>query len=346
MDLKNKFLNLATPPAVVLFLSIVVPFLYIFRQVGNLFSVFFSENLRNKVVLITGASSGIGEQVAYEYARKGARLVLVARREDRLQETAERSRHLGSPDVLVVCADVASPDDCRHFFEAALTRFGKLDHLVNNAGIASGCLFEEVENIADFKQVMDINFWGLVYPTHFALEHLKKSRGKILVTSSVASWLPMPRMSFYNASKAALTAFYETLRVEMGRDVGVTIASPSWTESEMTQGKMLAKEGQIQVDPEMRDVGVFPRVQAEACAKEMVEAACMGKRHVTVPAWFQALHLCQLLAPEAVEWWLRFFYLTRLGNAKKTPSKKAIEATAAKEVLYPSSLQSSEIKKD
>ncbi|CAA6668347.1 unnamed protein product [Spirodela intermedia] len=322
MDLRNKFINLVAPPAALFFLCLVLPPLYFLKLFFSLFSALFPQNLRQKVVLITGASSGIGENLAYQYAKKGASLALVARREGRLRETANRSRELGSPDVLVIQADVSNPDDCRRFIETTVSHFGRLDHLVNNAGISCVCLFEEVSNITSFSQVMDINFWGLIYPTHFAIPQLKKSRGRIVVTSSAASWLPMPRMSFYNASKAALTSFYETLRVELGREVGVTIATPGLTESEMTQGKMLTKEGHLQMDQETTD------------------------RYLTVPAWFRAVHVCRMVAPEVVDWFFRLLFMARPGGEKEPLSKKLFDATGAKEMLYPSSQQSSEIKQD
>ncbi|CAA7405189.1 unnamed protein product [Spirodela intermedia] len=348
MDLRNKFMNLVAPPAALFFLCLVLPPLYFLKLFFYLFSALFPQNLRQKVVLITGASSGIGENLAYQYAKKGASLALVARREGRLRETANRSRELGSPDVLVIQADVSNPDDCRRFIETTVSHFGRLDHLVNNAGISCVCLFEEVSNITSFSQVMDINFWGLIYPTHFAIPQLKKSRGRIVVTSSAASWLPMPRMSFYNASKAALTSFYETLRVELGREVGVTIATPGLTESEMTQGKMLTKEGHLQMDQETTDtqVGPFPVVYAEAYAKAVVEAACRGQRYLTVPAWFREVHVCRMVAPEVVDWFFRLLFMARPGGEKEPLSKKLFDATGTKEMLYPSSQQSSEIKQD
>jgi len=176
-----------------------------------------------KVILITGASSGIGEYVAYEYAKRGARLALVARREDRLQAVADRARKLGSPEVVVVRADVSKVEE--------------LDHLVNNAGVVQIRLFEVFTQFSDIASVMDINFWGSVYSTHYAVPHLRKSKGKIVVIASTAAWLGAPGLSFYNASKAALISFFETLRTEFGQDIGITIVSPGKIESEITQGE-------------------------------------------------------------------------------------------------------------
>ncbi|XP_066347647.1 11-beta-hydroxysteroid dehydrogenase 1A-like [Miscanthus floridulus] len=131
-----------------------------------------------------------------------------------------------------------------------------VDYLVNNAGVANVCWFEEVPDVADLKQVLAVNFWGAVHPTHCALPHLKKNGGKIVfANSSAAAVLAMPRMSLYNASKAAVLNFLETLRMELGDEVGITIATPGWIESEMTKGKHLSKtkEGTVEVDQDTRD---------------------------------------------------------------------------------------------
>ncbi|KAL4634514.1 hypothetical protein ACB092_04G205100 [Castanea dentata] len=202
MDLINKFLNIVAPPFTFFSICILLPPTYLYKLFLSTLSSVFSESLSGKVVLITGASSGIGEHLAYEYARRGALLALIARRgrrENALQEVADQAREYGSPDVLIISADVSKVED--------------LDHLVNNVGIALACLFKDATDITDFKTVMDINFWGSIYTTRFALPHLRESRGKIIVLAS-SSWLPTPRMSFYNASSVAIVSFFETLRVE------------------------------------------------------------------------------------------------------------------------------------
>ncbi|KAF4361572.1 hypothetical protein F8388_007588 [Cannabis sativa] len=119
---------------------------------------------------------------------------------------------------------------------------------------------------------MDINFWGSVYATHFAIPYLKKTKGKIIVISSAATWLPVPRLGLYSATKAAVTSFYETLRVEIEKEVGITIVSPGLTESEMTQGKFLTPRSTLELDQEMRDVemSMTPMTPAKETAKAIV----------------------------------------------------------------------------
>ncbi|KAJ1270681.1 hypothetical protein BS78_06G070500 [Paspalum vaginatum] len=313
--------------------------------------------------LLCGPGPGSARQIAYQYARKGARLALVARRERSLHDVAARAKDVGSPDVLVVAGDVSNLEDCQRFVQATVEHFGRcklcpsaifLDHLVNNAGIANVCWFDEVPDVADFKQIMAVNFWGAVHPTHYALPHLKKSGGKIFVNSSAAAVLAMPRMSFYNvhsstASKAAVLNFFETLRIELRGEVGITIATPGWIESEMTKGKHLSKDGAVEVDQDTRDaqVGVLPVVRSERCAEAIVDAICRGRRHLTVPLWYRALFLWQLLAPEVGDFGQRVFYRRAAGGTlDQAKARRLLEFTGTKGLLQPASLRTSDIKRD
>ncbi|XP_010249449.1 PREDICTED: 11-beta-hydroxysteroid dehydrogenase 1B-like [Nelumbo nucifera] len=345
----HKFMNIVAPPTTLITLILFLPPFLVFKCFFYIFRAIFSENVAGKVVLITGASSGIGEQLAYQYAKRGARLLLVARRKNCLQEVAEKARGFGSPDVVVVQADVSKVDDCKRFVDEAISHFGRMDHLVSNAGIASVCMFEDSSDITKFAPIMDTNFWGSVYTAYFAVPHLRKSKGKIIVNASSAGWLPLPRMSVYNASKAAVINFYETLRVELGRDIGITIVTPGFTESEMMQGKFLTKEGEMQVDQEMRDVevGTFPVEKAEGCAKAIVKSACRGDRYLTQPLWFRVMFVWKVVCPHVLEWFYRLLYVTPPGTSQRdAPSKKILHHTAANNLLYPSSIQSLETRAD
>ncbi|XP_071712084.1 11-beta-hydroxysteroid dehydrogenase A-like [Rutidosis leptorrhynchoides] len=348
MDLVNGFLNLVAPPftffTILLFLP---PWLFIKFFLGILRSV-FSEHISGKVVLITGASSGIGEHLAYEYASRGARLALSARREEKLREVADRCRHIGSPEVIVIRADVSNAHDCKRMVDQTVHHFNRLDHLVNNAGISQVCMLEDAEDITNLRPVMDINFWGSVYTTKYAAPHLRNCGGRIIALSSAASWIPLPRMSLYNASKAALAQFYETMRVEFGSDVKITIVTPGFIESELTQGKFLSHEGKTIVDYDARDmqVNLSPVEKVESCARAIVKQAIRGDRYVTEPSWMKMSYMWKVMWPEAVEWVNRLMCMTTVGGESRhdTFGKKIMDIAGAQSILYPTSIQSSEMK--
>ncbi|KAK9668922.1 hypothetical protein RND81_13G096100 [Saponaria officinalis] len=249
MDMINDIMNIVVPSITCITILVLLPPLLLYRLFLWFAKFLFTENVSAKVVLITGASSGIGEHykkyqngrqyisdkhVTYEYAKRGARLALVARRENRLQQVAQTAIYLGCPDVIVIPADVSKVDDCRRFIDKTVNHFGTLDHLVNNAGIATMNLLEELTDVTNAAPVM-------------------KSRGKIIVNASAAAWLPVPRLAMYTASKAALISFFETLRTEHRGDIGITIVTPGVTESELTKGRFLSKDGVMVFEKEMRD---------------------------------------------------------------------------------------------
>ncbi|KAL4634517.1 hypothetical protein ACB092_04G205400 [Castanea dentata] len=298
MDLLQKLLNIVLLPlSLTAILFLLAPFLFL-KYLFSLSRNICSENVADKVVLITGASSGIGEHIAYEYARRGAVLALVARREDRLRIVANKARELGSPEVIVIRADVSKDEECKQFVHKTVNHFGRLDHLVNNAGVIRVDFFEDSTDIAS---IMDINFWGSVYSTHYAVPHLRKSKGKIVVISSVAAWLCTPRLSFYSASKAAQICFFESLRAEFGPDIGITIVTPGVTESEMTQGQFLPKV----------EMPWMPTEPTERCAKAIVDSTCKGDMYLTKPSWMRVGFWMRVLCPEVFEWCLHSMLVIR-----------------------------------
>ncbi|TVU46341.1 hypothetical protein EJB05_05867, partial [Eragrostis curvula] len=137
---------------------------------------------------------------------------------------------------------------------------------------------EDLDKDLSFEPSSDVNFWGSIYPTYYALPHLKASKGKLIVFSSAAGTVPTSRLTFYNASKAALLRFYETLRSELGSEVGITILTPGYVDSEMTQGKMIEKGGKLVIDEEARDVqiGVFPVGRAEKLCEVALDSIRKG----------------------------------------------------------------------
>ncbi|KAG8089865.1 hypothetical protein GUJ93_ZPchr0011g26988 [Zizania palustris] len=344
----NGFLSVFMHVGLSLVLLVYLPLSFVCSLVSRLLVRPFvsGEDLRGKVVLVTGASSGIGEHLVYEYARKGACVAVTARTEIALRAVAKTARELGSPDVLVVPADITKVDDAKRAVEETVAHFGKLNHLVANAGIWSSCFFEEITNITAFHNVIDLNFWGAVYPTYFALPYLKASRGNIVVTSSVAGRVPTARMSFYNASKGAVIRFYETLRAELGSHVRVTILTPGYVVSNLTMGKGVQKDGHVGIDEEARDinVGPLPVGKTETLAAVVVAAVRRGDHYVTWPGWYWPFHMVMCAAPELVDWFSRTFYVSKSSEQDGDAlSKKILEAVGGKKFLYPKTIRSQAI---
>ncbi|XP_020237073.1 11-beta-hydroxysteroid dehydrogenase 1B [Cajanus cajan] len=341
----HETFNIVCHPVNMVLLLIIFPCYLVFKILHFIVRSVFSENVAGKVILITGASSGIGEHLAYEYARRGARLALVARRENRLKEVASNAKLHGSPDVIIIPADVSNAQDCKRFVESTIKHFGQLDHLVNNAGVGLLGLFEKTPDITNFTPVMDINFWGSAYGTYFSIPHLRKSKGKIIAIASCTGWLPVPRMAIYNASKAAVISLYETLRSELGNDIGITIVTPGLIGSEMSQGKVLSKEGKMVLDQQMRDIQVslMPVRSVTEAAKAIVKSACRGDSHLTEPAWFSTMFYWKTLCPDLLEFVSRMSLVSG-SSERDTVSKKLLDVTSLKKYLYPKSVRNPNLK--
>jgi NAD(P)-dependent dehydrogenase (short-subunit alcohol dehydrogenase family) len=187
-------------------------------------------NFKDKVVIITGASSGIGYALVYEFASHGAKIALGARSEGKLARIAEDLETRGT-EAVYEATDVTREADCRRLIERTVERFGRIDILICNAGISMRALFDDVD-LDVLRQLMDVNFWGAVYCTKYALPYLQASKGSIVGVSSVAGIHGLPGRTGYSASKYAMTGFMETIRIEnLKKGVHVMIAAPGFTAS-------------------------------------------------------------------------------------------------------------------
>uniref|UniRef100_A0A0E0KLF4 Uncharacterized protein n=1 Tax=Oryza punctata TaxID=4537 RepID=A0A0E0KLF4_ORYPU len=321
----NAVLDLVVPPASMVMLAFAWPTLSFLRGVEWVIKTLTVENMHNKIVLITGASSAIGEQIAYEYARRNANLVLVARREHRLFAVRENARALGAGQVLVIAADVVKEDDCRRLVGDTISFFGQLNHLVNTVSLGHDFCFEEAGDTVAFPHLMDVNFWGNVYPTYAALPYLRRSHGRVVVNAAVESWLPMPRMSLYSAAKAAVIDFYESLRYEVGDEVGISVATHGWIGGEASGGKFMLEEGaEMQWKGEEREVPLAGG-QVEAYARMVVAGACRGDAHVKHPNWYDVFLVFRAFAPDVLAWTFRLL----LSTASPSPPASARRQLAA-----------------
>jgi short-subunit dehydrogenase len=228
----------------------------------------------DQVVVVTGASQGIGKAFSREIAPHRPRLVLAARDRQALDEVARECRDLGAP-CLVVPTDVALEADGRALVDATLAEFGRLDTLMLNAGLDMWARFDELADASIFERLMRVNYLGCVYPTFHALPHLKASRGRLAAVSSLAGMTGVPTRTGYAATKHALFGFYDSLRIELhGSGVSVTVLAPDFVRSEIHRRAL---------GPDGRPLGESPMAEskimsAEDCARQMARAVARRER--------------------------------------------------------------------
>jgi len=200
--------------------------------------------MKGKIVIITGASSGIGKALASDLASKGAIVVMAARSIEKLEQLKKELIEK-KYEVFAVQADVSKEEDCKRLIDECISKYGSLDILINNAGISMRALFEDVD-LNVIRQLMNTNFWGTVYCTKYALPYLLKSKGSVVGVSSIAGYKGLPGRTGYSASKFAMQGFLETLRIEnLKKGLHVLIACPGFTASNI-RNTALAKDGSIQ----------------------------------------------------------------------------------------------------
>jgi short-subunit dehydrogenase len=231
--------------------------------------------MRDKVVVVTGASSGIGRATALHFAGKGAQLVIAARSAKGLEETANAIKAKGG-NVLSVVADVSKEEDCKSLIEQSVEKFQNIHVLINNAGISMRATLEDVE-LSVLKKLMAVNFWGMVYCTKYALPHLLKTKGSVVGVSSIAGYVGLPARTGYSASKFAMHGFLEALRTEnLANGLHVLITCPGFTESNIRK-QALNASGDAQSESPRKEEKMMT---AEEVAKEIYEAT--SKRRSTL----------------------------------------------------------------
>lgn len=231
-------------------------------------------NLQNKTVIITGASSGIGKACAEEFAKQGANLVLGARQYVSLCEIAQDLEQRYGIKAIAVQCDVSRETECEHLISQALITFNRIDILINNAGISMRALFKDLDLVV-IRNLMDVNFWGAVYCTKYAMPALLKNKGSVVGISSIAGYKGLPGRTGYSASKFALNGFLEALRVEnLKNDLHVMIASPGFTASNI-RNVALVKDGSAQGESSM-DEGKM--MSSEKVAEIIVSGVIERKR--------------------------------------------------------------------
>lgn len=232
-----------------------------------------NRSLQDKVVLITGASLGIGKALAFDALARGARVAVCARDIGKLNETF---KNVHEQDIFKFQLDVADEQACYAFVAQTINKFGKIDMLLNNAGMSMRALFEDLD-VKVLKQLMDVNFWGTVYMTKAALPYIKRSKGVILGVSSIAGYRGLPGRTGYSSSKYAMQGFMEALRTELLRTgVHVMWVCPGYTTSNI-RNTALGEKGQPMRETNMDESKMM---SPEACARIILDGVKKRKRTI------------------------------------------------------------------
>jgi short-subunit dehydrogenase len=253
--------------------------------------------MKGNVVAITGASKGIGAELARQLAAQGAKLVLAARNEKELEAVAEQCRQAGA-SVITVKADVAVERDCQAIVAGAVLAFGRLDTLVNNAGVSMWARFEDIQDMSILERIMQVNYMGAVYCTHHALPHLRESKGRLVGVASLAGRTGVPTRTGYSASKHAMTGFFDSLRIELeGSGVTVTMIYPGFVATGIRENATGPDGKAILVSPvkEGEVMGV------EECARRIATAIARREREVVMTARGKIGLWLKLLAPSLID---------------------------------------------
>ena len=255
------------------------------------------DSFEGKVVVLTGASEGIGRALALSLASAKARLVLAARSAERLASLAQECIARGA-EVLCVPTDVSRRADCTALIDATLARFGTIDVLLHNAGSTMWSRLDELEDPELLERLMRTNYLGAAWLTWRALPALTAARGRIVAISSLAGLVGVPTRTGYSASKHAMIGFFDSLRIELAdKGVSVTVVAPDFVRSEIHRRA---------IGPDGKPLGVSPMKEAkimtaDECADIILRAALQRRRLVITSVRGRAMRWLKLLAPDFVD---------------------------------------------
>ncbi len=254
---------------------------------------------RDQVVIVTGASAGIGKSLALLLASQCAKVVIAARRADRLENIAEACRAFCG-EVMVIPTDVSDEAQCKALIDKTIAKYGRLDMLINNAGLAASALLDEFHDLTLFKHTVDVNFYGTVYCSYYALPYLKKTRGRIVAVSSLGGKAAIPYNTPYCASKYAVHGFFDSLRMELRpHGVSCTVVCPWWVATEFHESQ-LNKDG-VPRGERGRAYYTKKTMTSDQCAQIILNAALKRRREVLMgpgilATWFK------VIAPDFLDW--------------------------------------------
>lgn len=251
----------------------------------------------DQVIVITGASDGIGAELARQLARERARLVLGARRLEALETVAGECRALGAQALAVRC-DVSVEADCATLIERAVAQYGRIDVLVNNAGVSMHAWFDEITEVSTYERLWRINCLGTVLCTRFAWPHLKQSRGLVVGVSSLAGKIGVPARTVYCASKFAQTGFLDALRVEAAdHGIAVTVVYPGVVATEIRRNGLNGRGERAGVSG-LEEAQAMP---VDECVRQMIAAMRTRKRELVMTTQGKLSQWFKLITPGLID---------------------------------------------
>ncbi len=257
-----------------------------------------SRAFEDNVVIITGASLGLGAELARQLADQGAWLALAARSADRLEAVADECRARGGR-AIVAPTDVTDQAQCRALIERTVAEYGRIDTLINNAGMGMWARFEELQHLDVMQQLMWVNYLGSVYCTSYALPYLRQTRGRLAAISSLAGKTGVPAHSGYVASKHALTGFFDTLRIELqGSGVSVTVIFPGFVATGIHE-RNIGPDGRLL--GQSHTVDYRRAMPTETCARIVIRATARRRRQVVMTLRGKVGQWLRLIAPGLVD---------------------------------------------
>lgn len=275
-----------------------------------------SNIFKDKIVIVTGASSGIGEAIAREFARAGSKVVMAARSEQKLQRIAKGIND-GGDAAIFIKTDVSIEADCKSLIEKTIAEYGKIDILVNNAGLSMRASFLDVD-LKVIHRLMDVNFWGTVYCTKYALPHLISRKGSLIGVSSVAGFHGLPGRTGYSASKFAIHGFLETIRIENLRTgLHVMIIAPGFTSTEIRKHALTANGKEQGESPKNENELMAP----EYVAKWVLKGIRRRKRNKLLTWDGRLTALFQRIVPDLVDW----AYYHEMSREPKSPLNQQVD---------------------
>jgi len=252
---------------------------------------------QGQVVIVTGASLGIGAELARALATQGAKLVIAARDVERLDHVGAACRRAGA-EVEDVAVDLTVEANCRALIERAVARFGRIDMLICNAGQAMWARAEDVADWGVFERLLRVNYLASVYCTLAALPHLRTTKGRLVAVSSLAGKTGVPMRTGYSAAKAAVGGFFDSLRIELlGSGVSVTIVCPGFVGTG-SRARNLGANGEPLGTSPVNEAAMMP---VDQCVRQLLRAAARRDRELVMTPRARVGMWLKLIAPAIVD---------------------------------------------